>query len=157
MLARVQDKGSKPHMVTVDVPEVPAKGIIDNGADITIMNAQLFQKVAAVARLKKRSFRKPDRVPFTYDQKPFALDGKVELDITFDDKTMSTGIYIKMDSPGPLLLSEGVCHQLGIISYHPLVEDTACQMTVVPSVRVQLIHAMRLLPLQSAIVPRSQF
>ena len=27
------------------------------------------------------------------------------------------------------------------------------QMTVVPSIRVQLIHAMRLLPLQSATIP----
>ena len=44
---------------------------------------------------------------------------------------MSTGIYTKMDSQDPLLLSEGVCHQLGIISYHSLVEDTTQQMTVV--------------------------
>ena len=155
-VVRVQDKGSKPRTVTVDVQGVPAKGIIDSGADITIMNGQLFQKVAAVAHLKKRSFKKPDRVPFTYDHKPFALDGKVELDITFDGKTMTTAIYIKMDSQDPLLLSEGVCHQLGIISYHPLVEDIAHQnkqITVVPSVRVQLIHAMRLLPLQCATVP----
>ena len=75
---RVQDKGSKPRTVTVDVQEVPAKGIIDSGADVTIMNGQLFEKVAAVAHLKKRSFKKPDRVPFTYDHKPFALDGKVQ-------------------------------------------------------------------------------
>ena len=94
-------------------------------------------------------------MPFTYDHKPFALDGKVELDITFDGKTMTTAIYIKMDSQDPLLLSEGVCHQLGIISYHPLVEDIAHQnkqITVVPSVRVYLIHAMRLLPLQCATI-----
>ena len=68
---------------------------------------------------------------------------------------MTTAIYIKMDSQDPLLLFEGVCHQLGIISYHPLVEDIAHQnkqITVVPSVRVQLIHAMCLLPLQCATV-----
>lgn len=56
----------------------------------------------------------------------------------------------------PSLLSEGVCHQLGTISYHPLVEDIAHQnkqMPVVPLIKVQLIHAMRLLPLQSVTVP----
>lgn len=35
---------------------------------------------------------------YDHDHKPFALDGKVELDITFDGKTMTTAIYIKMDS-----------------------------------------------------------
>lgn len=33
----------------MDIQGVPAKGIIDSGADITIMNGQLFQKVSAVA------------------------------------------------------------------------------------------------------------
>ena len=33
----------------------------------------------------------------------------MDLDITFDGKTMSTPMYIKMDSSTPLLLSEGVC------------------------------------------------
>ena len=32
---------------------------------------------------------------------------------------MNTPVYVKMDSPEPLLLAEGVCRQLKIISYHP--------------------------------------
>ena len=32
---------------------------------------------------------------------------------------MSTDMYVKMDACDQLLLSEGVCHQLGIITYHP--------------------------------------
>ena len=35
-------------------------GIIDSGADITIMGGELFKKVAAAARLKKRDFKKAD-------------------------------------------------------------------------------------------------
>ena len=31
---------------------------------------------------------------------------------------MKTPIYLKMDAKESLLLSEGVCHQLGIVSYH---------------------------------------
>jgi len=75
-----------------------------------------------VARLKKRDFKKADRTPRTYDQRPFRLDGRMNLDINFEGKTMRTPIYIKMDAHDQLLLSEGVCRQLGIISYHEKVE-----------------------------------
>lgn len=42
-------KGSKLREVLVDVQGVPPAGIIDSGADITIMGAELFKKVASVA------------------------------------------------------------------------------------------------------------
>ena len=63
--------------------------------------------------------KKPDRIPRTYDHRPFTLDGRMDLDVTFNGTTMRTQVYIKMDAREPLLLSEGVCRQLGIISYHP--------------------------------------
>ena len=71
--------------------------------DISIMNGELFEKVASTARLKKKAFRK--------------LDGCIDLDITFDRYTMCTPIYVKMDACDSLLLSEGVCRQFGIITY----------------------------------------
>jgi hypothetical protein len=46
----------------------------------------------------------------------------MDLDLSFGEKTMTTPIYLKMDAHDQLLLSEGVCRQLGIISYHPNVE-----------------------------------
>ena len=46
---RVEDKGSRPQKALVDVQEVPAEGVIDSGADITIMGADLFKRVAATA------------------------------------------------------------------------------------------------------------
>ena len=106
----------------VEIQGVPTEGVVDTGADITIIGGDLFKRVAAVARLKKRDLKKPDRVLKTYDQRPFALDGRMELDISFSDTTVRTPVYIKMDSPTPLLLSEGVCCQLGIIMYHPDVQ-----------------------------------
>jgi len=78
------------------------------------MGGELFKKVAAVARLRKKDFKPPDKTPYTYDNQPFQLDGRIDLDIVFDGKTMCTPVYVKMDSPDPLLLSEGVCRQLGI-------------------------------------------
>jgi len=63
--------------------------------------------------------KKADKVPITFDQKPFMPDGRLDLDITFGGKTMHTPTYPKMDYREQLLLSEGVCRQLGIISYHP--------------------------------------
>ena len=83
------------------------------------------------------------------------------MDITFAERTMHTTVYLKMDACDPLLLPEGVCHQLGIISNHPNVgaskptmsshEDTDSVVTV-PVVRVQLIESVRLLPSQSKMV-----
>ena len=62
-------------------------------------------------------------------------------------------VYIKMDAPDELLLSEGVCRQLGIIAYHQSLhqpdqtqnpvnspvcepESPTKQTTLVPCVRV---------------------
>ena len=150
---RVEDKGSKPQKALVDVQGIPAEGVIDSGADITIMGADLFKRVAAAARLKKKQLKKTDKVPHTYDQKTFKLDGKIELDITFQGQTMRTPVYLKMDAHDPLLLSEGVCRQLGIISYHPSValqQPTKKQQvfSTVPTVCVRLVHSVRLPPQQ---------
>ena len=105
-------RGREQWSIQVKIQGVPTEGVVDTGADITIIGGDLF-------RLKKRDLKKPDRVPKTYNQRPFALDGRMELDISFGDTTVRTPVYIKMDSPTPLLLSEGVCCQLGIITYHP--------------------------------------
>ena len=37
---------------------------------------------------------------------------------------MKTPVYIKMDAPEELLLSEGECRQLNIIIYHPEVQSS---------------------------------
>ena len=77
---------------------------------------------------------------------------------------MTTPVYVKMDAHEQLLLSEGVCWQLGIISYHPEVQacppkkesesnspvtSNPCQ---VPSVKVQLVQSIKLPQNQSVMV-----
>ena len=116
---RINDLGSRQQHADVQLEGVPARGVIDSGADITILGGELFRRVAAVARLKKSQLKKSDKVPRTYDRRTFTLDGKMDLDISFGGTTMRTPVYIKMDAPEQLLLSEGVCRQLDIISYHP--------------------------------------
>ena len=81
----------------------------------------MFGRIAAVARLKKSRLKPADRVPRTYDRKTFTLNGRLDLDICFDGVTMRTPIYVKLDAADQLLLGEGVCRQLKIISYHPYV------------------------------------
>ena len=98
---------------------VPADGVVDTAADITIMGGKLFALVASSARLRKKDFKPPDRVPRTYDRKVFHLDGRMDLEVSFQGRAMKTTVYIKMDAPDQLLLSEGVCRQLGIVTYHP--------------------------------------
>ena len=104
-LVRVHDQGSRPRRAEILVQDVFATGVIDTGADITIMGGSLFKKVAAAAKLGRRDFKKADKVPRVYNNQKFTLDGRMDLDITFGDKTMKTPVYIKMDSSEPLLLS----------------------------------------------------
>ena len=85
------------------------------------MGGALFCKVVAVAGLKKRELQKFDKMSRNYDRTPFTLDGQLHLDITFEGTTMHTPVYVKVDAPDQLLLSEGLCCQLGIIGYHPSV------------------------------------
>lgn len=117
---KVDDKGSLPRCVKVEMQGVPMHGIVDSGADITIIGGRMFKKVATVAKLKISDFRQTAR---NYDQKPFKLHGRMDLDITFYGKVMRTPVYIKMDASDQLLLSEGVCQQLGIVTYYPEVQQ----------------------------------
>ena len=63
-----------------------------------------------------------------------------------------------MDARNPLLLLEGMCHQLDIIKYHPSVgaDPPVTQSSLdahVPVIRVKLIHSVRIPPMKSTIVP----
>ena len=153
---RVEDNGSHPQLARVDVHGVPADGIIDTAADITIMGGKLFALIATAAKLRKRNFRKPDKVPRNYDGREFCLDGCIEMDITFHEKTITTTVYIKMDAVDQLLLSEGVCRQLGIVMYHTSVvprKTTRPKVATVPSIKVRLVQSLKLPPSQCALVP----
>ena len=66
-LVCVPDKGSQPRGVGVEVQGVKAHRVIDASADISIMGGELFKRVAAVARLRKKDFKPPDKTPYTYD------------------------------------------------------------------------------------------
>ena len=162
---RVSDEGSKSQCAHVEVQGVPAYGVVDTAADITIIGGRLFKRIATIARLKKKDLKPPDKKPRTYDQRIFTLDGRMDLDLTFNGKTMCTPIYIKMDAQDQLLLAEGVCRQLGIVSYHPEVETwrggskgriavqiSSDKTVTVPLVRVSMLRSMRVLPHHSTLV-----
>jgi len=51
---RIIDRGSEVRNVKVEVQGVPAYGIVDSAADITIIGGNLFKQVASVAHLRKR-------------------------------------------------------------------------------------------------------
>ena len=103
-LVRVEDHGAEQRYADVLMEGVPASGVIDSGAEISIINGILFRKIAAVARLKRSQLKPPDRIPKTYDRKVFQLDGRLDLDICFDGLTMRTPVYVKLDAADQLLL-----------------------------------------------------
>ena len=123
----------------------------------------MFAKVAVTARLHKRDLKKADRIPKAYDQRTFSLDGRLDLDVEFDGKSLNTPVYVRKEAQDQLLLSEGVSRQLGIISYHrdvhpfkQLVKDPHTVRAKsegleaqVPLVRVHLVQTMSMLPHQS--------
>ena len=150
---QIDDKGSMPQCVPVQLQGVPVYGVIDTGADITILGGNLFKKVATIAKLKKRDFHPANKTPRNYDQRLFQLDGRLDLDISFGEHTP---VYVKMDALDQLLLSEGVCRQLG---YHSSVErwrgdsrQGKSPQSQVPTVQVNLVQSVRLLPHQSKVV-----
>ena len=62
------DTRSHCQLARVDIFSVPADAVVDTAGDITIMGGKLFSTVTATVRLVKKDFRKPDRVPPTYDR-----------------------------------------------------------------------------------------
>jgi hypothetical protein len=58
---RVPDEGSVSPCAKVQVQGVPAYGLVNTGADITIIDGKLLERVATVARLRKHNFRKADK------------------------------------------------------------------------------------------------
>jgi len=153
-LVRVEDKGSKSQLALVELAGVLANGIVDTRADITIMRPELFKKVA---ELRKRQLKKVDKVPHAYDRCEFKLDGQLDLDINFNDRTMNTAVYLKMDAHDELLLSKGVCHHLDIVSYHPSISRQSKDQSEYPiplsrSVGMSLVNTVRLAPCKETVV-----
>ena len=62
--------------------------------------------------------------------------------ISFNNKTMHTPVYVKMDAYDDLLLSEGVSWQLGIVTYHSHVESN--QSNTVLDKPTLLTHSVRI-------------
>ena len=153
---RVCDKGSKAHCVKVSVQGVPMYGVVDSGVDITIIVGEMFKRVAAAAKLCKRDFKPPNRTQHNYDQQPFHVNGRVDLDVSFLDKTMNMSIYVKMDAHEPSLLSEGVCRQMGIIS-NLIMQTMMIPWSLSLSYRVNNHLNVKFLQLESSIkVPPNQ-
>lgn len=59
----VKDRGSKPQFVRVEVGGVPQDGVVDTGADIMIVGAESFKRIATVAKLQRQDFKQPDKTP----------------------------------------------------------------------------------------------
>jgi len=110
-----------------------------------------------MARLKKRPLKKADKVSHTSEQREFKLDGHLDLDINFIFRTMNAVVYLKMDAHDDLLLSEGECHHLCIVTYHPNVSRQITNQSLVPqrlaqSVHVRIVNLVRLAPSKETLV-----
>ena len=105
--------------VKVLIEGVPVTGLVDTGSDITIIQGDLFYKIAAVAKVEIKIV---DQGVCTYNQKPMTLNGCIDMRITFGEKNIISTVYIKLVAHDQILLSEVACHLLGIVNYHPEVQ-----------------------------------
>ena len=64
------------------VQGVLAQGVIDTGADITIMGCKLLHRVASVNKLKMCDFQTPDITLCTNNGEVIKVDGHIDLDIS---------------------------------------------------------------------------
>ena len=87
---RINDRGSHQQYANVQIEGVPAKGVIDSGADITIMGGDLFHRVAAAARLRRSRFMKADKVPRTYDSGLESMGGASRKSISSTEPARKT-------------------------------------------------------------------
>ena len=57
----MKDQGSSLKYARIEIQGVSCAGATDTGSDITIVGGELFRKLASVARLRKRDFKKADK------------------------------------------------------------------------------------------------
>ena len=89
----IKDGGSDPKCVTVLLHGVPVTGLVDSGADKTIMGGELFKHVAVAVKLQKWELKRAAKTPRTYDQRTFTLHGSLDLDIESDGHVLNTPIH----------------------------------------------------------------
>lgn len=78
-----------------------------------------------MCNLEKKHFKPADRGAYTYGSHPLSLDGQMDLHIKFGEKCICETVYVKSDASDALLLSEHVCCELNIVSYHSDVQPVA--------------------------------
>ena len=151
----IQSEVSTPKCVEVQIEGVPIRGIVDTGSDITILNGPAFREIVNKSKVpKKEQFKPANRKAYTYGHHPLSLDGQIDLHIKFGEKCICETVYIKLDAPDTLLLSENVCCKLDIVSYHPDVQpvDQGRPKGKKKKAKIKLIQTVRLPTGSSAVV-----
>ena len=154
----IQSTPTTPKCVEVQIECVPVRGIIDTGSDITILSGTVFREIVTMCNLEKKHFKPADRRAYTYGSHPLSLDGQMDLHIKFGEKCICETVYVKLDASDALLLSEHVCCELNIVSYHPDVHPVPeldrkkSKGKKGKKVKIKLIQTVRLPAVSSAVV-----
>ena len=115
------DSGSQPHYAKVQLKGVLAQGIVYSGADVSIMGAELFKKVAATHKIKKKAFQEPDKSLIHMIRRRSHLMVTQAPAGYFLQREDNTDTSVREDGcsqSDQSLLSESVCKQFGILTHH---------------------------------------
>ena len=93
----------------------------------------------------------------------------MDVTISFESHNIKTIIYVKLQAPDQLLLSESVCRELGIVKYHSLVDSAESEVmeeshsrqkekendnkSENTTAKVKMIHTVRIPANHAAVVP----
>jgi len=63
------------------------------------MRGGLYYHIVSEACLGERPLKETNQKACSYDQKPITLDGQVDMEIKFGEKTIVTTVYVKLLAP----------------------------------------------------------
>ena len=83
------------YYVTVSIAGKPVEAMVDTGASATILSFEQFKRISQKADIPVSALSAPDVVLRDYSQRPIPVGAKVELELSFNSKSMVAPVYVR--------------------------------------------------------------
>ena len=134
------------YYVTVSIAGEPVEAMVDTGSSDTILSFDLFKRIGKKANIPVSALSAPDVVLRDYNQQPIPIGAKVELELSFNGKSVVVPVYVRgSGSPesDACLLGTNVVIPLGMIAPAGGVEPKGGRKATVRLVRGQRIPCQK--------------
>ena len=83
------------YYVTVSIAGEPVEAMVDTGSSATILSFDLFKRIGKKANIPVSALSAPDVVLRDYNQRPIPIGAKVELELSFNGKSVVVPVYVR--------------------------------------------------------------